>query len=66
MTQFEILLQNLNNLTQVLQGTRIWPGGSPAPDPSIPPIASTVQSSIQKILNVVKKGQLLSKVSKTI
>ena len=66
MTQFEVLLNNLINLATVLQGAQIWPGGSALPDPSIPPIASTVQSSVQKILQVVKKGQLLSKVSKTI
>ena len=66
MTQFEILLQNLKSLATVLQGSQIWPGGSPAPDPSIPPVASTVQTQIQKIQNVVQKGSLLSKVSKTI
>ena len=66
MTQFEILLQNLKSLATVLQGSQIWPGGAPAPDPSIPPVASTVQTQIQKIQNVVQKGSLLSKVSKTI
>ena len=49
MTQFEILLQNLKSLVTVLQGSQIWPGGAPAPDPSIPPVASTVQTQIQKI-----------------
>ena len=66
MTQFEILLQNLKSLATALQGSQIWPGGAPAPDPSIPPVASTVQTQIQKIQNVVQKGSLLSKVSKTI
>ena len=66
MTQFDILLQNIKSLATVLQGAQIWPGGAAAPDPSIPPVASTVQSQIQKIQNVVKQGQLLSKVSKTI
>ena len=66
MTQFDILLQNLKSLATALQGSQIWPGGFAAPDPSIPPVASTVQTQIQKIQNIVQKGQLLSKVSKTI
>ena len=66
MTQFDILLQNISNLAVALQSSLDWPGGSPVPSPSIPPIASTVQSQITKIQQVVKKGSLVSKVSKTI
>jgi hypothetical protein len=66
MDQFELLLQNINNLASVLQGSLDWPGGAPVPNPTIPPIASTVQNQIAKIMQVVKKGQLVSKVSKTV
>ncbi len=66
MDQFELLLQNVSNLASALQGSLDWPAGAPVPSPTIPPIASTVQSQITKILQVVKKGQLVSKVSKTI
>tara|TARA_B100002019_G_scaffold50546_1_gene42990 strand:+ start:4445 stop:5731 length:1287 start_codon:yes stop_codon:yes gene_type:complete len=66
MTQFDILLQNISNLAVALQSSLDWPGGAPVPSPSIPPIASTVQSQITKIQQVVKKGSLVSKVSKTI
>ena len=66
MTQFDLLLQNVSNLAVALQSSLDWPGGAPVPSPSIPPIASTVQSQITKIQQVVKKGSLVSKVSKTI
>lgn len=66
MTQFDLLLQNVSNLAVALQSSLDWPGGAPVPSPSIPPIASTVQSQIVKIQQVVKKGSLVSKVSKTI
>ena len=66
MDQFELLLQNINNLASALQGSLDWPGGAPVPNPTIPPIASTVQNQIAKIMQVVKKGQLVSKVSKTV
>ena len=66
MTQFDLLLQNVSNLAVVLQSSLDWPGGAPVPSATIPPIASTVQSQITKIQQVVAKGQLVSKVSKTI
>ncbi len=66
MDQFELLLNNINNLASALQGSLDWPAGAPVPSPTIPPIASTVQSQVTKILQVVKKGQLVSKVSKTV
>ena len=66
MDQFELLLQNVSNLASALTTSLDWPGGAPVPSPNIPPIASTVQSQVGKIMQVVKKGQLLSKVSKTI
>ncbi len=65
MDQFELLLQNVSNLASALQGSLDWPAGAPVPSPTIPPIASTVQSQITKILQVVKKGQLVSKIKKT-
>ena len=66
MTQFDLLLQNVSNLATVLQSSLDWPGGAPVPSATIPPIASTVQSQITKIQQVVAKGQLVSKVSKTV
>ena len=66
MEQFELLLQNVKNIAESLQNTQIWPGGAPAPHPTIPPIASTVSSQIDKMLKVLSKNELLSKVSKTI
>ena len=66
MDQFEVLLQNISNLASALQGSLDWPGGAPVPSPTIPPIASTVQNQVDKIMQVVKKGQLVSKVSKTV
>ena len=66
MEQFELLLQNVKNIAEALQNSQIWPGGAPAPHPTIPPIASTVSSQIEKMLKVLNKNELLSKVSKTI
>ena len=66
MEQFELLLQNVKNIAEALQNSQIWPGGAPAPHPTIPPIASTVSSQMEKMLKVLNKNELLSKVSKTI
>ena len=64
--QFELLLQNVKNLAESLQNSQIWPGGFAAPHPTIPPIASTVSSQIEKMLKVLNNNELVSKVSKTI
>jgi len=66
MTQFELLVQNVKNLSEALQQTQIWPAGAPAPHPTIPPIASTISSQMDKMLKVLSKNELVSKVSKTI
>lgn len=66
MEQFELLLQNVKNLAESLQNSQIWPGGFAAPHPTIPPIASTVSSQIEKMLKVLNNNELVSKVSKTI
>ena len=66
MEQFELLVQNVKNISEALSESQIWPGGAPAPHPTIPPIASTVSSQMEKMLKVLNKNELLSKVSKTI
>ena len=66
MEQFELLVQNVKNISEALQNSQIWPGGAPAPHPTIPPIASTVSSQMEKMLKVLSKNELLSKISKTI
>ena len=64
--QFELLVQNVKNISEALSESQIWPGGVPAPHPTIPPIASTVSSQMEKMLKVLSKNELLSKISKTI
>ena len=66
MEQFELLVQNVKNISEALSESQIWPGGAPAPHPTIPPIASTISSQMDKMLKVLSKNELLSKISKTI
>ena len=66
MEQFKLLVQNVKNISEALSESQIYPGGNPAPHPTIPPIVSTVSSQMDKMLKVLSKNELLSKISKTI
>ena len=65
MQQFENLCKSVKNLASSLENKQIYPGGAAVPDPVVMPAASNAKVVVESILNVVKKGDLISKVSKT-
>jgi len=65
MQQFENLCKAVKNLASSLENKQIYPGGASVPDPVVMPAASNAKVVVESILNVVKKGALISKVSKT-
>ena len=65
MQQFENLCKSVKNLASSLENKQIYPGGAAVPDPVVMPAASNAKVVVESILNVVKKGALISKVSKT-
>jgi hypothetical protein len=62
MDQFEELLISLKNLTSALEGLRDWPGGTPIPNATVPPIATITKNVVEQILSLVQdeKDPLLS------
>ena len=69
MGQFELLLQQMENITEALTTTRVWDEGVPAPDPVVVPIATNAAATIKNMKNLVKdpsNNPLLSKITRTI
>ena len=69
MGQFELLLQQMENITEALTTTRVWDEGVPAPDPVVVPIATNAAANIKdlkKMLQDPTTNPLLSQITRTI
>ena len=66
MVQFEALVQSISNLSSKLKTSQNWPGGAAVPNVPLIGVAVNTQVTAETILNNIKSGKLLSKVSKTI
>ena len=69
MEQFEILVQQLENITEALTTARVWDEGVSAPDPVIVPIATNAAANIKdlkKMLQDPTTNPLLSQITRTI
>jgi len=69
MEQFEILVQQLENITEALTTAKVWDEGVSAPDPVIVPIATNAADKIKdlkKILQDPTTNPLLSQITRTI
>jgi len=66
MVQFESLVQGVSNLCDKLKTAQNWPGGAAVPNIPLIGVAINTKVTAEAILNNIKKGKLLSKVSKTI
>ncbi len=69
MEQFEILVQQLENITEALTTAKVWDEGVSAPDPVIVPIATNAADKIKdlkKMLQDPTTNPLLSQITRTI
>ena len=66
MVQFEALVQGVSNLCDKLKTAQNWPGGAAVPNVPLMGVAINTKVTAEAILNNIKKGVLLSKVSRTI
>lgn len=66
MVQFEALVQAVSNLSSKMKTSQNWPGGAAVPNVPLIGVAINTQVTAESILNNIKAGKLLSKVSKTI
>jgi hypothetical protein len=66
MVQFEALVQGVSNLCDKLKTAQNWPGGAAVPNLPLIAVAINTKVTAESILNNVKAGKLLSKVSKTV
>lgn len=66
MVQFESLVQGVSNLCDKLKTAQNWPGGAAVPNLPLIGVAINTKVTAETILNNVKAGKLLSRVSKTI
>ena len=66
MVQFESLVQGVSNLCDKLKTAQNWPGGAAVPNVPLIAVAINTKVTAETILNNIKAGKLLSKVSKTI
>ena len=65
MVQFEALVQGVSNLSDKLKTAQNWPGGAAVPNLPLIGVAINTKVTAETILNNIKSGKLLSRVTKT-